>query len=64
MPETYRLLGLSITASPHEVVRAAAKALHPDTRRIRGLRCSRKRFYRDMLKQHAAAQELLCAPQR
>ena len=64
MSESYLLLGLPITANPREVVRAAAKALHPDTRRIRGLRCSRKRFYRDMLKQHAAAQELLCAPQR
>lgn len=52
----YLRLGLSPTASPLAVVRAAVRALHPDTRAVRGFRAARKRFYRQMLCQHAAGQ--------
>jgi hypothetical protein len=38
------------------VVRAAVRALHPDTRAVRGFRTARKRFYRQMLCAHAARQ--------
>ena len=53
---TYRRLGLPPTASPLAVVRAAVRALHPDTRAVCGLRTARKRFYRQMLCAHAARQ--------
>ena len=52
----YLRLGLPPTASPFAVVRAAIRALHPDTRAVRNFREARKRFYRDMLRQHAASQ--------
>jgi hypothetical protein len=51
---TYLSLGLPPTASPLAVVRAAVRALHPDTRAVCGLRTARKRFYRHMLCAHAA----------
>ena len=51
---TYLSLGLPPIASPLAVVRAAVRALHPDTRAVRGLRTARKRFYRQMLCAHAA----------
>ncbi|WP_425073785.1 hypothetical protein [Sagittula sp. S175] len=51
---TYLSLGLPPTASPLAVVRAAVRALHPDTRAVCGLRTARKRFYRQMLCAHAA----------
>ena len=40
------------------VARDAAefRALHPDTRAVRGFRAARKRFYRQMLCAHAARQ--------
>jgi hypothetical protein len=37
-------------------LRAAVRALHPDTRAVRGFRMARKRFYRQMLCAHAARQ--------
>ncbi|EAQ11123.1 MULTISPECIES: hypothetical protein [Rhodobacterales] len=53
---TYLSLGLPPTASPLAVVRAAVRALHPNTRALRGFRAARKRFYRQMLSAHAARQ--------
>ena len=52
----YQRLGLPVTASPFTVLRAAARALHPDTRAVRGFRTARKRFYRQMLCAHVARQ--------
>ena len=52
----YQRLGLPLTASPFTVLRAAVRALHPDTRAVRGFRIARKRFYRQMLCAHAARQ--------
>ncbi len=52
----YQGLGLSATASHYAVLRAAVRALHPDTRKVRGFRAARKRFYRQMLCAHAARQ--------
>ena len=52
----YLGLGLSPTASPFTVLRAAVRALHPDTRAVRGFRAARKRFYRQMLCAHATQQ--------
>ena len=46
-----------MTAKPRDVIKAAAKALHPWIRRQSGLRLSRRRFYRDMLNTHEAAQD-------
>jgi hypothetical protein len=52
----YQRLGLPVTASPYVVLRAAVRALHPDTRAVRSFRTARKRFYRQMLCAHAARQ--------
>ena len=52
----YQRLGLPSTASPLTVLRAAVRALHPDTRAVRSLRTARKRSYRQMLGAHAARQ--------
>lgn len=57
MDPFYSKLGLPLSAKPREVVKAAAKAMHPWMRRQRNLRLSRRRFYRDMLTSHEAAQE-------
>ena len=56
MDSAYQRRGLSATASPFAVLRAAVRALHPDTRAVRGFRAARKRFYRQMLRAHAARQ--------
>lgn len=40
----YQRLGLPETASPYAVLRAAVRALHPDTLAVRGFRAARKRF--------------------
>ncbi|MFL9503822.1 hypothetical protein ACJMQP_27565 (plasmid) [Rhodopseudomonas palustris] len=53
---TYQRRGLPVTASPFTVLRAAVRALHPDTRAVRGFRAARTRFYRQMLRAHAARQ--------
>ena len=50
----YQRLGLPSTASPYTVLRAAVRALHPETRAVRGFRAARKRFYRQMLCAHTA----------
>ncbi len=52
----YQRLGLPATASSYAVLRAAVRALHPDTRAVRGFRVARKRFYRQMLCAHVARQ--------
>ena len=52
----YQRLGLPVAASPYTVLRAAVRALHPDTRVVRGFRAARKRFYQQMLCAHAARQ--------
>ncbi|MFX4300408.1 hypothetical protein [Pseudosulfitobacter pseudonitzschiae] len=52
----YQCLGLPSAASPYAVLRAAVRALHPDTRAVRSFRTARKRFYRQMLCAHAAQQ--------
>ena len=52
----YQRLGLPAAASPYTVLRATVRALHPDTRAVRGFRAARKRFYRQMLCAHAARQ--------
>jgi len=57
MDRFYPQLGLPLTAGPRAVIKAAAKAMHPWLRRQRGLRLSRRRFYRDMLNSHDAARE-------
>ncbi|MCB1355201.1 MAG: hypothetical protein KDK53_01430 [Maritimibacter sp.] len=56
MSHLYRSLRLPLSASSREVVKAAAKALHPGLRRMRALRLARRRYYRDMLNEHEAAQ--------
>lgn len=53
----YQRLALPATASPYAVLRAAVRALHPDTRAVRGFRVARKRFYLQMLCAHATRQE-------
>ncbi|MGL4236610.1 hypothetical protein EGN72_00475 [Pseudorhodobacter sp. E13] len=52
----YQRLGLPATASPYAVLRAAVRALHPETRAVRGFQAARKRFYRQMLCAHAERQ--------
>jgi hypothetical protein len=59
---TYQRLGLPATALPYAVLRAAVRALHPDTRAVRGFRIARKRFYRQMLCAHAARQAVDDSP--
>lgn len=56
MTESYKRLGLPPDASTLAVVRAAVRALHPDTLAVRSFREARKRYYRQMLMHHAAAQ--------
>jgi hypothetical protein len=57
MDPFYRHLNLPLSARPREVARAAARAMHPWIRRLRSLRLARRRFYRDMLNSHEAAQD-------
>lgn len=57
MDRFYPQLGLSPSAKPRDVIKAAARAMHPWIRRQPGLRLSRRRFYRDMLTAHDAARD-------
>ncbi|SFD15045.1 hypothetical protein [Tropicimonas isoalkanivorans] len=50
----YLRLGLPPTASPLAVVRAAVRALRPDSRAARSFQTARKRLSRQMLCAHAA----------
>lgn len=56
MSRVYQNLGLSPEVSPLTVLRAAIRRLHPDTIAVRSWREARKRYYRDLLQAHAAAQ--------
>ena len=56
---TYCRLRLHVSASDTEVVRAARGVLKmPECLGTRRKRYARRRFYRQMLKQHHAAQDL------
>lgn len=50
---SYLRLGVAPAASDCAVVRAAIRALHPDSLAVRSFREARKRYYRDLLQQHA-----------
>lgn len=52
----YLRLGQPPTASPFTVLRAAVRALHPDTHAVHGFRTARKRLSRQMLCAHTARQ--------
>lgn len=56
MSLAYQNLGLSPEVSPLTVLRTAIRRLHPDTLAVRSWRDARKRYYRELLKAHAAAQ--------
>lgn len=55
---TYLRLRVSIHASGGAVVRAAAARVTPQVRRDPRFREARKKFYRAMLRHHAACQDL------
>ena len=40
------------------VLRVAIRRLHPDTLAVRSWRAARKRYYRDLLTAHQAAQQM------
>ena len=63
MSRAYQNLGLPPEASPLTVVRTAIRRLHPDTLAVRSWREARKRYYRDLLQAHAAAQATAERPQ-
>ena len=63
MSRAYQNLGLSPEASPLTVLRTAIRRLHSDTLAVRSWREARKRYYRDLLQTHAAAQLAAQIPQ-
>lgn len=63
MSRVYQNLGLPPDASPLTVVRTAIRRLHPDTLAVRSWREARKRYYRELLQAHAAAQLAYQTPQ-
>jgi len=63
MSRAYRNLGLAPEASPLTVLRTAIRRLHPDTLAVRSWREARKRYYRELLQAHAAAQLTARIPQ-
>lgn len=63
MSRAYQNLGLAPEASPLTVLRTAIRRLHPDTLAVRSWRASRKRYYRELLQAHAAAQASAQVPQ-
>ena len=63
MSRVYQNLGLPPEASPLAVVRTAIRRLHPDTLAVRNWREARKRYYRELLQAHAAAQATAQIPQ-
>ena len=63
MSRAYQNLGLSPEASPLTVLRTAIRRLHPDTLAVRSWREARKRYYRELLQAHAAAQVATEVPQ-
>ena len=56
---TYHRLGLHVSASPVDVIRAARKRIAKHHRRDPAKREERKRFYRIMLAHHSDARELM-----
>ena len=56
MSRAYQNLGLPPEVSPLTVLRTAIRRLHPDTLAVRSWREARKRYYRELLQAHAAAQ--------
>ncbi|MCB2141024.1 MAG: hypothetical protein KDE17_18895 [Rhodobacteraceae bacterium] len=63
MSRAYQNLGLPPEVSPLTVLRTAIRRLHPDTLAVRSWREARKRYYRELLQAHAAAQATVEAPQ-
>lgn len=51
---SYAFLGVTPEVEDLAVLRAAVRFFHPEIRRERGFRYARKRFYRQMLREHAA----------
>ena len=56
MNRAYQNLGLPPDVSELTVLRTAIRRLHPDTLAVRSWRAARKRYYRELLQAHAAAQ--------
>ena len=63
MSRAYQNLGLSPEVSPLTVLRTAIRRLHSDTLAVRSWREARKRYYRELLQAHAAAQLAEQTPQ-
>ena len=63
MSRAYQNLGMSPEVSPLTVLRTAIRRLHPDTLAVRSWREARKRYYRELLQAHAAAQVASNIPQ-
>ena len=63
MSRVYQNLGLPPEASALTVVRTAIRRLHPDTLAVRSRREARKRYYRELLQAHDAAQATTEPPQ-
>ena len=63
MSRAYLHLGLPPQASNLTVLRTAIRRLHPDTLAVRSWREARKRYYRELLQAHAAAQAAAERPQ-
>ncbi|ANH05777.1 MAG: hypothetical protein ACOY3N_12010 [Bradyrhizobium sp.] len=59
MYATYLRLDIMVWDSDRTVIRAARRRLARSARRDPARREARKRFYRDMLRHHAAAQRLV-----
>jgi hypothetical protein len=56
MNRAYQNLCLPPDVSDLTVLRTAIRRLHPDTLAVRSWRAARKRYYRELLQAHAAAQ--------
>jgi hypothetical protein len=63
MSRAYENLGVPPEVSPLTVLRTAIGRLHPDTLAVRSWREARKRYYRELLQAHAAAQAHAETPQ-
>ena len=63
MSRAYENLGVPPEVSPLTVLRTAIGRLHPDTLAVRSWREARKRYYRELLQAHDAAQATTEPPQ-
>ena len=63
MSRAYQNLGLPPDVSPLTVLRTAIRRLLTDTIAVRSWREARKRYYRELLQAHAAAQVATEVPQ-